>query len=328
MSERGMDGDRVVVLGGTGSVGRALVASWPIAERRRLRVLLHRSRPDWLTAGDVETCAIDPTSVADLRRALDGATALIDLLRPTGDGWRLTAAARLSEAVDRTSVRRIVHVSSIDVYGVSRAPIVDADTAPEPASAYAREHLEAERLAEGRPVATTVARLGAVFGPGSQNLVAIADEVAVAPAWRLAARRALNGPRRLHLVSHDTVTQALTVLVDADDAPPRLVVTDDAAPENDFAHAQDLLTAALRRPDVSGTPVLPRAVLRAALAWRGQPAALAYRRFAPGLLDAWLPSAAAQFPARLRAYVAALATARLAAARLTAARLGATGSGA
>jgi len=90
-----MDCGRVVILGGTGSVGRALVDGWPLAERQRLRVLLHRSRPDWLASGDVETCRIDPTSVADLRRALDGATALIDLLRPTGDGWRLTAAARL-----------------------------------------------------------------------------------------------------------------------------------------------------------------------------------------------------------------------------------------
>ncbi len=176
-----------------------------------------------------------------------------------------------------------MHVSSIDVYGVSRAPVVDADTPPEPTSPYAREHLDAEVLAQRRPVATTVARLGAMFGPGSQNLVAIADEVAVAPAWRLAARRALNGLRRLHLVSRDTVTQALHALVDAAEAPPRLVVTDDAAPDNNFAYAQDLLIAALRRPDVSRTPILPRVVLHAALAWRGHAPALASRRFAPGL---------------------------------------------
>ncbi len=54
-----MDSGRVVLLGGTGSVGRALVDGWPLAERPRLRVLLHRSRPDWLAGGDVETCRID-----------------------------------------------------------------------------------------------------------------------------------------------------------------------------------------------------------------------------------------------------------------------------
>jgi hypothetical protein len=89
-----------------------------------------------------------------------------------------------------------------------------------------------------------------------------------------------------------------------------VVVTDDAAAENEFAHVQDLLIAALRRPDISHTPVLPRAVLHAVLAWRGQPPALAHRRFAPGGLEDLLWAAAAAFPARLRAHVADLATAR------------------
>ena len=208
-------------------------------------------------------------------------------------------------------VRRVVHASSIDVYGASRAPVVDAETPPEPTSPYAREHVDAEALALRRPITTTVVRLGAVFGDGSRSLVALADEVATAPAWRLAARRALSGAQRLHLVSVETVTQTLMALLDAGNPPARLVVTDDAAPENDFAHAQDLLIAALRRPDVSRTPALPRAVLRAALAWRGQAPALAARRFAPGPLEALAPSAAARFPARLRAYVDVLAAARL-----------------
>lgn len=303
--------DYVTVLGGTGTVGRALVAAWPASSRRRLRLLVHRSRPDWLASDAVESQPVDPSSTGDLRRALEGATAFIDLLRPTGDGARRATAERLDEALAGSEVRRVVHASSIDVYGACRAPIVGAETPPAPTSAYAREHLAVEALALRRPIVTTVVRLGAVFGTGSRSLVTLADEVAAAPAWRLAARRALSGAQRLHLVSVETVTEALLALLDAADPPARLVVTDDAAPENDFAHAQDLLIAALRRPDVSRTPALPRVVLHAALAWRGHPPATAARRFASGPLDALAPSAAARFPDRLRAYVDRLASTRL-----------------
>jgi nucleoside-diphosphate-sugar epimerase len=301
----------VTVLGGTGMVGRALVAAWPPAGRRRLRLLVHRSRPDWLAAHDAEAHAVDPASTDDLRRAVDGATAFIDLLPPTGDGTRRATTERLGEALAGSGVARVVHASSIDVYGATRAPVVDAETTPEPTSAYAREHLDAEAVALRRPIGTTVVRLGAVFGAGSRSLVTLADEVATAPAWRLAARRALSGAQRLHLVSVETVTQTLIALLDADDPPSRLVVTDDAAPENDFAHAQDLLIAALHRPDVSRTPAVPGAVRQAVLAWRGQPAGLATRRFATGPLEALAPSAAARFPVRLRAYIDQLAAARL-----------------
>lgn len=251
--------DCVTVLGGTGTVGRALVAAWPATGRQRLRLLVHRSRPDWLAPHVAESRPVDPASTDDLRRAVEGSTAFIDLLRPAGDGARRATAERLGEALAGSGVRRVVHASSIDVYGATRAPVVDAGTRPEPTSDYAREHLDVEALALGRPIATTVVRLGAVFGGGSRNLAALADEVAAAPAWRLAARRALSGTQRLHLVSVETVTEALIALLHAGDPPARLVVTDDAAPENDFAHAQDLLAAALRRPDLSRTPTLPRA---------------------------------------------------------------------
>ncbi|WP_204289323.1 hypothetical protein, partial [Serratia marcescens] len=87
--------------------------------------------------------------------------------------------------------------------------------------------------------------------PGGRNLQAIANEVEKAPAWRLAARRSLNGSRRLHLVSLETVVQTMIQLTNADAPPPRLIVTDDAAPENNFADVQDLLIRVFRRPDVS-----------------------------------------------------------------------------
>ncbi|GGE39822.1 hypothetical protein GCM10007276_16410 [Agaricicola taiwanensis] len=286
-------------------IGRALAERWP-AGGCRLRLLFHRTRPQWQRRDHVVSHRVDLQSADDLLRALDDATVVIDLLRPVGDGWRIRAAECLGEVIRRSNVRRVLHASSIDVYGACKTELVDADTPPEPVSDYAREHLAAERLAESRSVPSSVLRLGAVFGPGSKNLASLASETAKAPAWRLAARRSLNGTRRLHLVSLETVTEAILTLIGTADTPPRLVITDDAAPTNNFAYAQDLLIAALQRPSVASTPVLPRSVLHAVLALRGYPPALAHRRFSATGLPEVDSTAIAYFPERLKAYIDAL----------------------
>lgn len=298
----------VAVLGGSGLVGQALAARWPAEEKRPLRLLFHKTRPLSRPAANIEHRQVDAASTEDLRLALREATTVIDLLRPTGDGTRRMACERLGAALNGSAVRRVVHASSIDVYGRTKVVVVDEATPPEPDTAYAREHLVAERLAEDRPVSTTILRLGAVFGPGSSNLVALAAEVAAAPTWRLAARRSLNGTRRFHLVSAETVVEILLAIVHGDASPPRLVVTDDAAPENNFAYVQDLAMAACGRPDISGTPVLPRLALRAALALRGYSPSLANRRFFEPGLGAIGERSAARFPSRLKNYIDGLAT--------------------
>lgn len=297
----------IAVLGGSGLVGQALAASWPAEEQRRLRLLFHKTQPRSRLAANIERRQVDIGSTEDLGLALNGATTVIDLLRPSGDGSRCAAGQRLGEAVKASGVRRVVHVSSIDVYGNARSSVVDAATPPQPNTVYAREHLAAEQLAESRPVSTTLLRLGAVFGPGSRNLVAMAREAAFAPAWRLAARRALNGSRRFHLVSIETVVEILLAMIGTADPPSRLVVTDDAAPENNFAYVQDLVIAACGRPGISSTPVLPRPVLRAALALRGYSPSLAHRRFSEPRLGIIGERSAARFPGRLKSYVDGLA---------------------
>lgn len=300
----------IAVLGGSGLVGQALAERWPAEEKRSLRLLFHKTRPRSRPAANIEYRQVDVASAEDLRLALDEATTVIDLLRPTGDGTRRIACEQLGAVLKGSAVRRVLHASSIDVYGRTRVAVVDEATAPEPDTEYAREHLAAERLAEERPVSTTILRLGAVFGPGSRNLLALAAEAAAAPGWRLAARRSLNGTRRFHLVSVETVVEILLEMIDGNASPPRLVVTDDAAPENNFAYVQDLVVAACGRPDMSGTPVLPRLALRAALALRGYSPSLAHRRFFEPGLGAVGERSVARFSGRLKNYVDGLAIPR------------------
>lgn len=279
----------VALVGGTGFLGRAFVARWPAAERARLTVLVHRSRPAWLAEAGVAERPVDLADPAAVAATIDGRAVVLNLLRPDGDGRMLAATATLVAALGAAGVGRYLHCSSIDVYGRARAAEPDAsfdeETPAVPASDYASEHLAAERVAEAAPVPHCVIRLGAVFGRGGRNLVAIAEEVARAPLWRLALRRSLFGRRRMHLVSVETAADALRFLacrpeLDAE----RLLLTDDDAPENDFAVVQDTLARAFSRPSPARLPELPVAVLRMLLMARGRAVVDPMRRFSTARL--------------------------------------------
>src|SRR5690606_21486101 len=112
-----------------------------------------------------------------------------------------------------------------------------------------------------------VLRLGAVFGAGGRNVVGFAKEMRHAPGWKLALRRALYGDRRMHLVSVETVADALVraALAPAPLGSQVVLVTEDAAPDNNFAYVQDCLAEAFGRAALKSVPVLPRICLRLAL---------------------------------------------------------------
>src|ERR1700687_3553586 len=106
----------IAVVGGTGFIGRALIERWPISQRFQLRVLVHRSRPQWLEACGVEVTPID-LAAQGFAPALSGCAVLINLLRSHGDGWLKEVMERLVPTLIQAGVRRYVHCSSIDVYG-------------------------------------------------------------------------------------------------------------------------------------------------------------------------------------------------------------------
>jgi len=272
--------DQVAILGGSGFVGRETIARWPAGDRSRLLVLIHRSRPAWLEACGGQIFPIDAADSNQVERALAGASTLINLLRPHGDGWLQGIIERLTGVLPKTPVRRIVHTSSIDVYGATAAANVTEDTAPVPQNGYEREHLAVEAVLERLPLDVRIVRLGAVFGTGGRNVVAFAEEAQQAPAWKLAARRALYGRRRMHLVSVEKAADAIRFLA-LTDRPlnGRVLVTDDDAAENNFAHLQDLLMQQYGRGSLKWVPELPTGALRAALALRGRKGADPMRRF-------------------------------------------------
>lgn len=267
-------GRRVVVVGGTGFIGRHLGPMLAAAGDAEPWYLLHRGQPDWIGSAGIGHAAVDLADEESLHVALRPGDVVVNLLRPDGTGWFAEATQRLLRSCAAAGVARYVHVSSIDVFGANPDDVLTPGSAAMPRTPYELEHARAEQMAlSAQGIAqVTVLRLGAVFGEGGRNVLALAQAARSGPWWQLAARRLLNGQRRMHLVS---VARACALLRSLCAEVPGLrtrellVLTDDDDEHNQFAWVQDTLMALNARQPVSAVPSLPPAMLTLALRLRG-----------------------------------------------------------
>nr|WP_225776781.1 NAD-dependent epimerase/dehydratase family protein [Pseudomonas sp. Marseille-Q3773] len=301
----------LVVIGGSGFVGRHFLAVCNALEDTEVIYAVHRTEPEWLTNATVQVARFDVNDSASLAAILVPGCTVINLLRPDGSGWFEPAVANVLVACNEARIKRYVHVSSIDVFGAAPDAVVDADTQLEPRTPYEREHAAAEALVRVVPADSfevLVLRLGAVFGDGGLNIVSFVREVSVAPVWKLALRRILYGPRRMHLVSVEKVAQTLAFVAYVPQVSQGevVLVTDDAAPENNFGHLQDALMQAFGRPSISYLPHLPPALLGLLLRLRRISNANPMRRFSEQRLADWQQPPTADFKQQLQRYIALL----------------------
>ncbi|MET3677368.1 MULTISPECIES: NAD(P)-dependent oxidoreductase [Pseudomonas] len=301
----------LVVIGGSGFVGRHFLDVCNTLDDTEVIYAVHRTEPDWLTNATVHVERFDVNDPRSLAAILVPGCTVINLLRPDGSGWFEPAIANVLAACDQARIKRYVHVSSIDVFGAAPDAVVDASTRLEPRTPYEREHAGAEALARAVPATrfeVVVLRLGAVFGDGGLNIVSFVREVSSAPAWKLALRRMLYGPRRMHLVSVEKVAQTLAFVARVPQVRQGevVLVTDDAAPENNFGYLQDALMQAFGRPSISYLPHLPQGLLGLLLRMRRISNANPMRRFSERRLAEWQQPTTADFKQQLQRYIVLL----------------------
>lgn len=301
----------LVVIGGSGFVGRHFLDVCGELGDTEVIYAIHRTEPDWLSNSNVRAERFDVDDPSTLAAIFVAGCTVINLLRPDGSGWFEPAIVNVLKACDQSGVKRYVHVSSIDVFGAAPQAVVDASTCIEPRTPYECEHAAAETLARSVPATrfeVVVLRLGAVFGEGGLNIVSFVREVAGSPAWKLALRRVLYGPRRMHLVSVEKVAQTLAFVVRVPQVRQGevLLVTDDAEPENNFGYVQDALMQAFGRPSISYLPHLPHTLLALLLRLRGISNANPGRRFREQRFAEWQQPVTADFKQQLQRYIALL----------------------
>jgi UDP-glucose 4-epimerase len=193
----------VLVLGGAGFIGRAVVRAL-CAEHQSVRVLDRHGAPaDGLGAGVERWCAADLADGEALREMLAGCDAVVHLAAGASPArsegaWASDAASQvlpaiaLLEAMHACCVRRLVFVSSGGtVYGRTTREPIREDHATAPMSAYGLGKLMVEqclafqrRLARLEPVVLRVSNAYGEGQAGNRGQGVIATFVADALAGR------------------------------------------------------------------------------------------------------------------------------------------------
>ena len=228
----------VALTGATGFVGRVTLDLLR-AQGHMVRALVRRPQP---AREGVTWIAGDLAAPGDLMR---GAEVLIHVAGVVNAPDRAGFAAgnvdgtrTVLAAAGRASVSRVVHVSSL----AAREPGL---------SDYGWSKAEAERLVQGSPLAWTIVRPPAVYGPGD------ADQ---ADIWRLARRglALLPPPGRMSAIMVDDLAALLVTLAERGGARTIYEADDGTAMSHaDYARA---IGRALGRRVV--TVPLPAALLR------------------------------------------------------------------
>lgn len=156
---------RVLILGGTGHVGSRLCAMLQASGWASPVSASVRRRPP-----GVESLRVDSRDRTALRAALRGIDAVVNCV--AGDAASIAGGAKaLAQAAQDAGCARVVHLSSMAVYGAAEGRIDEMAPLDPSLGWYARAKCEAERhiatVAQAGGTAV-ILRPGCVWGPGSQ----------------------------------------------------------------------------------------------------------------------------------------------------------------
>lgn len=199
----------ILVLGGSGFVGRAFCEQWfdaaPQSETRLRVPTRHRAQADhlrtWPMVDVIEASVHDDAALAAMLNGVDAVVNLVAILHgsPTDfEHVHVTLPKRLRLACEQAGVKHLVHVSAL---GVPDSPQHPTD-AP---SHYLRSkakgevvlfepHAGVESHADATPLIVTVLRPSVIFGERDRFLNMFASLQAVAPVVPLAGAHAQFQP--------------------------------------------------------------------------------------------------------------------------------------
>lgn len=171
-----LSGHRILVTGGTGFIGGRLVERLALESGAQLTVLLRNyARAPYVARFPVDMVEADLTDLTEVERAMEGCDIVLHCACQTDgseDAQRavnVDGTKNILEAAQRHGVKRVVHVSTINVYGPPKDGDLD-ETAPRQYSGdvYSDSKVDAEKLALGYAdrVPVSVVQPTMVYGPG------------------------------------------------------------------------------------------------------------------------------------------------------------------
>ncbi len=155
---------RIVVLGASGFIGRRVIAALAASDWAMPVAAMHRSQAA-LPPG-VERISINATVESELAQALKGATGVVNCV--TGSYETIVAGARtLFDIASHTpATLRVIHMSSMAVYGSATGDIDETAPLRGDLGPYSAAKIETEKFA-ARGGNIVLLRPGIVYGPES-----------------------------------------------------------------------------------------------------------------------------------------------------------------
>jgi nucleoside-diphosphate-sugar epimerase len=203
-----MSSQRVLVTGGAGTVGEAVVRRLLADAGFEVRVADRREAPHWIREG-CEVHAGDLRDLNEARRAVAGCTHVVHLAGIAADPQMPHTVFEVTRTLDAVVLRagidhgveRFVYASTAAVYErATRFPTPEdhLDECAAPAVPFAFAKLAGERLAHAAAAehgfGVTVCRLAAVYGPGGAE-----GELELASSLNGVIRAAAAGARPIPL---------------------------------------------------------------------------------------------------------------------------------
>jgi len=269
----------IVITGASGFIGRHFVE-----EMRRASIDGFRLRA--LTRGNVRRDGAE--GVEWVRGDLDDPSIWPRLLEPgctvvnlayaqvSATGKAVKAMEALVDSCAIAKVRRLIHCSTISVYGRVSGPIVDEAMECRPIDEYGQQKLAIEQAlirSVGERFELAVVRPSAVFGAGGKNLESLHENLNTGHLLVNFLRASLYGRRKMHLVPVQTVVEAIRFICDINRPVNGEIfnVSCDDDPLNNFADVERVLLRGLGAPEYPVSPLpVPKSVLKALLRWRGR----------------------------------------------------------
>jgi nucleoside-diphosphate-sugar epimerase len=228
----------LLITGATGHVGSRFVPRL-LQRGDKVRVLVRQAeRAEFLRQRGAEVVVSDLLQPETLAQAVAGVKAVIHLAAffrgaTPEETWRVNqeGSLALAQAALLAHVPRFVFASTTRVYGPGRGRPACEDDPPQPDHAYPESKAAAEQvlldLHRARGLELRIVRLAFVYGEGDAHLANIAG-------WL----RAWNPAKRLHMIHHTDVAQALMLALDTPGIDGRIYNAADDSP----ATTADLLT--------------------------------------------------------------------------------------
>jgi nucleoside-diphosphate-sugar epimerase len=268
-----MSSRTVAVTGATGYIGRPLLAR--LAGEPGIRVRGLSRRPLEATSGAwvvVQGDLRDPRAVRRLLRPGCDVVHLAHLWRESFEE-NLQAVRTVLAACRELDVRRLVHLSTVAVFGRSPGDRLDEASACRPVVPYGRLKLAIESLLrEECAVPYVVLRPTTLFSDSGPPLEPLATSLRSGRRMLAYLRSSAFSSRRMNLVHADAVAAAIAFMLAVEPFPAggTFIVSQDEDPANNFRDVERCLMSALAVRDYALPPVpVPAWLLSLALRVRG-----------------------------------------------------------